>query len=127
MGKLVHYNGRTDSDYGCTSPTELVIGQEYEVVSEIYRGSQTDYTLKGITGQFNSSWFDQLPSTKTYMALSKNVPIIGQRLHCSRIGFLDGDPCLVSWSTSAVKEFCHIGNNIYRVITCNSIYYVKVD
>ena len=40
MAKIVRYNGGTESYYGCSEPTELVIGKEYEVI-DIVRHSET--------------------------------------------------------------------------------------
>lgn len=62
MAKKVRYNGGTESYYGCSDPTNLVVGKEYEVVLSKDRGWQTDYILKGIDGEFNSVWFDEVSS-----------------------------------------------------------------
>lgn len=121
---VVRYNGGTESYYGCTEPKALVIGKTYEVVSANDRGWQTDYTLKGIAGHFNSCWFDEVPST--YMALAHSVPIAGERCKCSKLEFVNGKPTLIGWSTSTVTEVLYMGNNIYRVTTRNSIYIVQV-
>lgn len=34
--KMVKYNGKTISYYGCSNPTELTIGKEYKVIVEFY-------------------------------------------------------------------------------------------
>ena len=62
MAKKVRYNGGTQSYYDCSDPTNLVVGKEYEVVLSRDRGWQTDYTLKGVDGEFNSVWFDEVSS-----------------------------------------------------------------
>ena len=62
MAKIVRYNGGTMSYLGCSNPSKLVLGQTYEVVAEDDLGWQTNYTLKGVTGYFNSVWFDLVPS-----------------------------------------------------------------
>ena len=41
MAKKVRYNGGTQSYYGCSDPTNLVVGKEYEVVLSRDRGWQT--------------------------------------------------------------------------------------
>ena len=75
MTKQVRYNGGTESYYGCSDPINLVVGEEYEVVFSRERGWQTDYTLKGVDGEFNSVWFDEVSSDdKVYMAISQEVP-----------------------------------------------------
>ena len=60
MAKKVRYNGGTQSYYGCSDPSKLVVGKEYEVVRSRVRSWQTDYTLKGVDGEFNSVWFDEV-------------------------------------------------------------------
>ena len=54
----VKYNGGNKSYFGCSDPDKLVRGQIYEVIAVNDRGWQTDYTLKGVVGQFNSVWVD---------------------------------------------------------------------
>ena len=91
------------------------------------RGWQTDYTLKGVDGEFNSVWFDEVSSDdKVYMAISQEVPAIGERYSCYKIESNNGQPKLVSRSTSTVKEISYLGNNIYQVTTRNSVYIVNV-
>lgn len=126
MAKIVIYNGGTESYYSCTDPTDLVRGKKYEVISENNRGWQTDYILKGVTGHFNSCWFDEVPSGKTFMALARTIPMVGTRCECSKLEFVNGHPKLINWSTSTVKEVMDMGNNIYHVTTCNSVYIVQV-
>ena len=126
MAKIVIYNGGTESYYGCTSPTDLVRGKKYEVISVNDRGWQTDYTLNGVEGHFTSCWFDEVSSDKTFIALARTVPTVGERCDCYKIEFVNGQPKLRSWHTSTVREITDMGNNIYRVTTCNSVYIVQV-
>ncbi len=129
MAKIVRYNGGTISYYRCSEPTELVVGKEYEVTYVNDRGFQTDYTLKGVNGKFNSIWFDDVNSVntaKTFMALARTVPVVGERYKCSKLEFINGLPTLIDRNTSTVKEVSEMGNNIYRVTTRNSIYIVQV-
>lgn len=130
MAKMVIYNGGTQSYYGCTDPTDLVQGQIYEVIDEQDRGWQTDYTLKGITGHFNSCWFNEIPTTseeKVFMALSHSIPVVDREYSCSRITTNSiTRPMLVSCKTSLVKNVTSLGSNIYLVTTCNSLYIVQV-
>lgn len=127
MAKKVRYNGGTQSYYGCSEPTNLDVGKEYEVVLSRDRGWQTDYTLKGVEGEFNSAWFDEVSSKdKVYMAISKVVPVIGERYSCYKIVFIEGRPKLTGWSTSTVKAIQYMGNNIFQVTTRNSVYIVTV-
>lgn len=124
--KRVRYNGGTESYYGCSSPANLVIGMEYEVTTEIDRGWQTDYTLKGIDGRFNSVWFDEIDE-RIYMAIAHKMPVIGERYSCYKLEFVNNKPKLIGWSTSTVKAINYVGNNIYELSTNNSVYIVKVD
>ncbi len=127
MAKRVRYNGGTQSFYGCSEPTKLVIGKEYEVIRSNDRGFQTDYTLKGVDGEFNSVWFDEISSEdKVYMAIAHKVPVIDERYSCYKIDFVNGQLKLSCCSTSNVKEINYMGNNIYRVTTRNSVYIVSV-
>lgn len=126
MAKKVRYNGGTQSYYGCSDPTNLVVGKEYEVVRSRDRGFQTDYTLKGIVGEFNSVWFEEVSCDNVYMAIGYEIPVIGERYSCAKIVIIDGETNLISWSTSIVKEINYMGNNIYQVTTRNSVYIVNV-
>lgn len=127
MTHKVRYNGKTRSYYDCSSPDNLVVGKEYEVVSSRDRGWQTDYTLKGVAGEFNSVWFDDVSSEENiYMVVASEVPVIGKRYSCHKIEVINGRIKLSGWSTSPVKEINQMGNNIYRVTTHNSVYIVNV-
>ena len=127
MAKKVRYNGGTQSYYGCSDPTNLVVGKEYEVVLSRDRGCYTRYTLKGVDGEFNSVWFDEVSSDdKVYMAIAHEVPAVGERYSCYKMKFINGQPKLVTWFTSTVKEINYMGNNIYQVTTRNSVYIVNV-
>lgn len=124
MEKFVRYNGGTKSYYGCTNPTQLVKGKIYKVINEDDRGCQTDYTLEGVKGYFNSCWFDEVKNT--YIAIAKDKPIRGAKCKCAKIEVVDGEHRLTKITTSTVKEAKEIGNNLYEVVTCNSVYYIQV-
>lgn len=127
MTHKVRYNGKTRSYYDCSSPANLVVGKEYEVFSSRDRGWQTDYTLKGVAGEFNSVWFDDVSSEENvYMAVASEVPVVGERYSCHKIEVINGRLEISRWSTSTVKEINQLGNNIYRVTTRNSLYIVNV-
>lgn len=128
MAKIVRYNGGTESYYGCTEPTALVVGRKYEVIAEKDRKWQTDYELEGVTGYFNSVWFNEVSSNEKaiYIAIAHEIPQVGRRCQCCKLEFVDGHPKLVGWMTTPVKEVSYMGNNIYNVVTCNSTYIVKV-
>ena len=128
MEKKVRYNGGTLSYYGCSDPTNLVVGKEYEVVFSRDRGWQTDYTLKGVDGEFNSVWFDEVSSDdKVYMAIAHGIPEINKSCHCYKLEIRNGNPELVSWFTSDVQKIEDMGNSIYKVTTLDSVYIVKVS
>lgn len=126
MRSIVRYNGGTESYYGCSAPTDLVIGKEYEVISQNDRGYQTDYTLRGVTGYFNSCWFDKVTSKKTFMAFANRVPTIGQRFDCNRLEIINNYIVPINCITSTVKAVMDVGDNFYKVVTENSIYIVEV-
>lgn len=127
MAKKVRYNGGTESYYGCSEPTDLVIGKEYEVVSERDRGWQTDLTLRGVSGEFNSAWFDEvIIDDHVYMAISNNLPEIGKRYFCFKISIKNGRPELIGTTTSRISQIKFLGNDVYKVTTENSVYFVTV-
>lgn len=127
MAKIVRYNGGTQRYSGCTEPNALIVGKEYEVIAAKDTGWQTNYILKGIAGDFNSVWFDEVASTaSTFMAIAHCIPTVGKRCECSKLEFVNGKLTLVCWSTSPVKKIQDMGNNIYHVTTHNSLYIVQV-
>lgn len=126
MAKIVRYNGGTQSYYGCTEPTDLVVGKEYEVIATNDMGWQTDYTLKGVNGHFNSCWFDEISTASTFMAIAHTIPTVGSSCKCFKLELVDGKLTMVGMSTSTVREVLNMGNNIYRVTTLNSVYIVQV-
>lgn len=131
MAKIVRYNGGTLNYYFCSDPTELVVGREYEVVYEKdYGGYFTEYTLRGVNGNFYSGWFDEVnsnPVAETFMVLSHTIPVVGESCKCAKLEFVNGQPKLIGWHTITVKDVSDMGNNIYRVTTRNSTYIVQVD
>ena len=126
--KVVRYNGDTMSFYPCSNPNNLVVGKEYEVVLARDKGCQTNYTLKGVDGEFNSIWFDDVFSDekKIYLGYGTEIPKIGERYICTRMEFVSGVLHLVECSTSKVQKMDYLGNNVYQVTTLNSIYIVAV-
>ena len=120
--KMVVYNGGTESYLGCSDPELLTIGQNYEVLAEDDRGFQTNYTLKGVSGQFNSVWFTEVKPT--FLALCKKIPTKGETLK-SFIRLEDGQWQLISHS-STILDVKPIGINVYQVQTRNTIYIVQV-
>lgn len=127
MTKKVRYNGGTQSYYSCSDPSKLVVGKEYLVVSSKDRGWQTDYKLKGVKGEFNSTWFDEVSfNNNVYMATAREIPKIGERYSCYKMEFIAGKPKFIACYTSTVKGINHMGNNIYKVIAGNNVYIVNV-
>ncbi|MDO5555990.1 MAG: hypothetical protein Q4G09_05025 [Clostridia bacterium] len=127
MAKKVRYNGGTESYYGCSDPTNLILGKEYEVVLSRDLCWQTNYTLNGVEGEFNSVWFDEISSDdQIYVAVSNELPVIGERYLCYKMEFVREQPKLIAWNTSRVQAINYLGNNIYQVNTLNSVYIVNV-
>ena len=127
MTKIVRYNGGTMSYCGCSKPTDLEVGKEYVVDFERKFDWQTNYILKGIVGEFNSTWFDEVNSNNNiYMAIANGIPEINKSCHCYKLEIRNGNPELVSWFTSDVQKIEDMGNSIYKVTTLNSVYIVKV-
>ena len=119
----VRYNGKCDSYSSCDSHKLLTKGMVYEV-EFIFEGRwQTNYKLNGLKGEFNSVWFDEI---EPYMAVSKQIPVLGERYRCKKVTF---ECNAIRWEkvlTSEVSEICYKGNSIYEILTQNSIYIVTV-
>lgn len=134
VGSMVIYNGGTDSYYGCTDPDELITGQAYKVIDIKVRAWQTDYTLEGVNGYFNSCWFDlqEAPcigkhaAPSVYLAGAISVPEVGKRARVQRITLEGGYVSVVPVTTSEVKSVENVSQNVFRVTTRNSIYMVQV-
>ena len=128
MKKIVKYIGGTlsYSDSGCTAPTKLIVGQNYEVETIKPLSWQTIITLKGVKGFFNAAWFDDVEgeiTPNTYLACSKLKPRVGQRL----IVDVMTNGKLNTAQISTIKSVEPISTNIFRVETQNSIYIIQVD
>ena len=128
MKKFVRYNGGTQSYYSCSDPKNLVIGKEYEVTSINVRNWQTNYTLKGINGNFNSVWFDDILSEKeTVMAFSSTVPKIGEKIAYQFVYPNQNDTFfLINENTEKIEKVKHIINNIYLANDSKKIYIFQV-
>ncbi len=121
--RIVRYNGGTMSYKGCSEPTKLVEGRMYEVVDEIDKGWQTDYKLKGVRGWFNSVWFDEV---NTYLAVTNEIPRVGELCECSRMEITGGIPNMVACRIGKVKKVQELGIGVYKVVTYNNIYIMQV-
>ena len=77
--RLVKYNGSTATYHSCSSPKLLIEGEFYEVLTENVGECQTNYTLKGVDGYFNSVWFDKV---KVGFVIATKAPKIGERFLC---------------------------------------------
>lgn len=127
MAQKVRYNGGTKQLYPCSDPTNLVVGKEYEVVCYVEHSWHAEYTLKGVEGSFNSTWFDKVSSkNKTYMAFAHEVPAIGKSLHCYKMEFSNEKINFIEWFTSPIRNVHYMGDNIYHVSTRNSVYIVNL-
>lgn len=124
--KIVRYTGAVSTHYRCSSPALLIAGHEYEVFNEDDRIWQTDYTLKGINGHFNSSWFEDVKKDITHIAISNLVPTIGHRYMCSTFEFVGGTWKTREIKTSTVMDVHKIGDNLYEVTTVHSVYLVQI-
>ena len=130
VGKKVVYNGGTDSYYGCDEPNELVVGEQYMVVGEDVRSFQTNLTLKGVRGNFNSVWFNEQPEVKKKVWIAKATlysrpyTFVGKRMSLERLH--EDKDCLEQVTTSEVKNVKALYENVYLIETDNSVYITKV-
>ena len=128
----VRYNGGTDSYYGGTQNTSnLVKGQVYNVIRMIVLRSETHLILEGVDGEFNSVWFDEVPSDdKTYMAYSDEVPEVGKPMNCIRLDLSNDSDGFVECITSPVQKVSKVYDKddhpLYRVTTRNSVYMLTI-
>ena len=83
--KRVVYNGGKTSLQSCSDPSVLVKGQVYDVIGEEIGNFHTNYILKGISGKFNSVWFDICNSKEVFLAVSHEIPKKGTCLNCNRL------------------------------------------
>ena len=126
MAKKVRYNGGKMTYLKCSNPKVLTVGKEYEVSQTIVQRFQTNYVLKGVEGYFNSTWFDEV-ATEIYLAITDEIPRIGERCRLTKIEYKDKRIQISRWNTSEVKEVKKLGDKTYRITTWNSVYYVQVE
>ena len=121
--KLVKYNGETDTYKYCSSPKLLKKGEFYEVVSEDIGECQTNYTLKGVNGYFNSVWFDNV---KVGFVIATKAPQIGERFLCYEYTPNDNKYFRATVLTSRVRKVEQLTSRGYKIYTLNSCYIVHV-
>ena len=130
VGKKVVYNGGKDSYYGCDEPDQLVVGEGYMVIGEDVRSFQTNLTLKGVSGSFNSVWFNEQPEKKKKEWLAKATlysdpsTFVGKRMNLERLH--EDKAFLEQVTTSEVKNVKALYENVYLIETDNSVYITKV-
>ena len=129
MGKIVRYIGSNCiCPKKCSSPKDLILGKEYEVTNEINLGWQINYTLKGVEGSFASLWFiDVDPSKNPYIVFATKLPDVGESFHCYKATINIGAIKMIDCFTSAVNAVYYLGNNIYQIVTRNSIYFCQIN
>ncbi len=120
--KKVYYTGQTSTGYPCSDPSNLVVGKEYNVTGERVGSWQTNYTLEGVKGSYNSVWFRA--AKPTIFAYGSSIPVKKRSYKCGRVNTFSGD--LEKVTTSTVQNVEPIGPNTFIVETLNSIYIVKV-
>ncbi len=122
--KKVCWNGRNDDFWGNSAEAELLTkGIEYEVLSETDYGFHTTLELKGLEGlEFNSVWFEEAPSSRTYLGIVPQKPVVGLKMHCvfriNELGRLDGP-----WTTSTVVSVKE-GDGVYTIKTVSGSTYI---
>lgn len=119
---VVLYNGGTVSHYPCSDPLVLKKGKRYQVDDIIDRGYQTNYILRGIDGQFNKEWFDEV---KTYLAISMATPHVGKPLECTVIEKKDSIIRMSDVKTSIVNSSSKLTSNTFLAETATAYYIVQ--
>ena len=106
----------------CSKFDHLVVGKEYEVEKIINQKSfLTYYILKGVEGIFHCSYFDTIKKT-TFLAVARNIPVVGNELKCFLVAFEDGKPSFIEDSifVNDVEQM----DSMYKV---NNRYLVQVQ
>lgn len=140
--KRVHYNGMGMSNEGVLNVTRLSQpasdlagknarwGKGYEVVDEIYVGSQKNYILKGILVSdkdsalgYDSKWFKEVP---VHLGLIHKIPIIGESL-----GFVDcmndkGELSVIN-DENLIRKVTSMSENVYEVYTEECTYILQIS
>lgn len=124
MSKLVRYTGETKSAIRFSASTEkLVPGKTYNVIVEHFLGgTPLYYTLEGMHGTFDATWFVDVMENPIYLAISLEMPVVGQSLSCKKIHNCKMVDCF----TTPVTEIKAVGEDTYFVETANSTYFVQV-
>lgn len=117
----VKYIGEIDSYSGCSDPKVLTIGKEYEVVKIEEKPWQTNYFLKGVNGYFNSIWFESVK--EAYFAYSNDIPVVGKHYYCCRLSKKNVSEFI---QTSTIISVEPVLENVYKVVTRNSVYLVMI-
>lgn len=129
VGKVVTYNGGTDAIFACSCPNNLVCGKRYLVTSETIMDFQTNVHLRGVVGEFNSVWFDEVKvEKKKWLAIATlyNKPefFIGKRISLKRL--CEDMEALETVNTSTILSIRKIYEDVYLIETENSVYVTKV-
>ena len=124
--KKVIYNGGTESYFSCSEPTNLVVGKIYEVVHENDIDWQTNYYLKGVPGEFNSVWFNEVSNFNTYFAISNELPVVGKSCKCNKLELNKNIVEMQELNTETVLSVELLGKNTYKAFTQNGIYLITV-
>lgn len=118
MLRQLIYNGGTVSYGACSSPNQLQVGKAYKVIGIKPYRFQTNYVLAGVLGEFNSTWFDNLPPV--YVAVCSTKPVVGSFLqNFTRYNNHRWESVNRSSYIKEIKEEC---SDFFVVHTLNSIY-----
>lgn len=130
VGKVVMYNGGTDTNCECSDPNALIFGKRYVVISECDRGFQTNLSLRGIIGEFNSVWFDGVKAKKEEWLAKATLyksprRYIGGKMNIQKLYENTGRFELIT--TTEIQYVKRIYGNIYLFETENEVYVTKVN
>lgn len=129
VGKVVTYNGGVEGIVYSSCPSCLVRGKKYVVTSERVMDFQTNLHLQGVSGEFNSVWFNEVQTEKSkWLALATlyNKPelFIGKRISLKRLH--EDTNVLETVNTSTILSVNKIYEDVYIIETGNSVYVTKV-
>ena len=117
MKQYVKYTGKTNR---FLTKGKCYCVKEFDITNRIYR-------LDGIDGIFPSYMFEEVAERfvqqkPTYIAFSKTMPKLGDKIFLVRIVGGNIDPVTIS----PIEDIEYIGGYIYRLETENSIYLTEI-
>ncbi|MBO5141732.1 MAG: hypothetical protein J6C46_01810 [Clostridia bacterium] len=118
----VQFNGGPSGLYG--APKDLQPGGFYEVIEVLDCGFCTKYSIKGVDGYHNSTWFT--PVERSSFLTTKYLPKVDQPCKGKTFIFGAGGMKECEVKTSPVKRVKKLCFNLFEIETMHNVYTVHV-